>query len=94
VRYLWIDSLCIVQESFDDWSREAAQMGNVYHNAYLTIAAVSACDSGEGCFMPGDFRKERPCWSLMRGDIHGDRPESCLFLRPRPNVLQKIYMFV
>ena len=38
VRYLWIDSLCIVQDEPADWEREAANMHNVYANAWFTIA--------------------------------------------------------
>ncbi|KAF2819635.1 HET-domain-containing protein [Ophiobolus disseminans] len=48
VRYLWIDSLCIIQNDAGDWAREAQSMGSVYHNAYLTISAArSASDSEE-----------------------------------------------
>ncbi|OHE92819.1 heterokaryon incompatibility protein [Colletotrichum orchidophilum] len=38
VRYLWIDSLCIIQDDKGDWEREAAEMVNVYRNSYATIA--------------------------------------------------------
>jgi hypothetical protein len=42
VRYLWIDSLCIIQGCPDDWAYEASRMGDVYRGSYFTIAAVSA----------------------------------------------------
>ena len=42
VRHLWIDSLCIIQDSRKDWERESAQMGNIYQNSILTLAAHSA----------------------------------------------------
>ncbi|KFY45755.1 hypothetical protein V494_00801 [Pseudogymnoascus sp. VKM F-4513 (FW-928)] len=32
VRYLWIDSLCIIQDSHEDWEHEVARMGEVYAN--------------------------------------------------------------
>lgn len=50
--YLWIDCLCIVQDSDngDDWRQEAALMGAVYRNATLTIAAASCQDSGQSLF--------------------------------------------
>lgn len=38
-RYLWIDSLCILQDSFDDWDIESSRMRDYYKNAILTIAA-------------------------------------------------------
>jgi hypothetical protein len=37
LRYLWIDSLCIVQDDQDDKDNQIANMGNVYLNAYITI---------------------------------------------------------
>lgn len=42
VRYLWIDSLCIVQDDAGDWEREAALMGSIYHNSTLTIMAATS----------------------------------------------------
>lgn len=39
VNYLWIDSLCILQDSHEDWEREAGKMADYYQNAYVTIAA-------------------------------------------------------
>ncbi|KAH7635705.1 HET domain protein pin-c2 [Sordaria sp. MPI-SDFR-AT-0083] len=47
-RYLWIDSLCIVQDDKDDWGREAGLMSKVYSQAYCTLAALNAKDSTEG----------------------------------------------
>lgn len=51
IRYLWIDSLCIVQDDEEDWRKEASKMGKVYERAILTIAASGAHDSHEGCFI-------------------------------------------
>jgi hypothetical protein len=39
IQYLWIDSICIIQDSKDDWEAESAKMGSVYRNAYVTIVA-------------------------------------------------------
>lgn len=47
-RYLWIDSLCILQNDIDDWEIEAGKMQAVFRNAYCTIAATSAEDSTQG----------------------------------------------
>ena len=47
---IWIDSLCIVQDSKDDWMCEAPKMTNVYRNAVLNIAAVAASHSDCGCW--------------------------------------------
>ncbi|EXK29255.1 serine/threonine protein kinase [Fusarium oxysporum f. sp. melonis 26406] len=52
IPYLWIDSLCIIQDDPKDWRREAARMGQVFSNAYCTIAAASAAASNEGFLTP------------------------------------------
>ncbi|KAH7090617.1 heterokaryon incompatibility protein-domain-containing protein [Paraphoma chrysanthemicola] len=48
VRYIWIDSLCIVQDSRDDWAAEGSQMDKIYKSAWLTLAATSASTSEDG----------------------------------------------
>jgi hypothetical protein len=50
VRYLWIDSLCIAQDSKEDWERNAAAMWEIYTNSYVTIAATASRDSSQGLF--------------------------------------------
>ncbi|KAI8656189.1 HET domain-containing protein [Fusarium keratoplasticum] len=52
LRYLWIDSLCIIQDSREDWQIEFSKMADIYHNSFLTIAAISSPDSRGGCFCP------------------------------------------
>lgn len=47
--YIWIDSYCIVQDDELDWSREAAAMGEIYENAFITLSATTATD-GDGLF--------------------------------------------
>ncbi|KAH9887389.1 heterokaryon incompatibility protein-domain-containing protein [Cubamyces lactineus] len=47
-RYLWIDSLCIIQDSKEDVHRELARMRDVYRHALLTIDACSAANVSEG----------------------------------------------
>jgi hypothetical protein len=60
IRYVWIDSLCIIQDSVSDWSTESAKMGEYYMNSYFTVAAVSASDSSRGCFLERDLLKVTP----------------------------------
>jgi len=50
IRYLWIDSLCIVQGDQDDWAREASRMSSVYQNAQITIAAAASDCGDKGLF--------------------------------------------
>jgi hypothetical protein len=47
-RYLWADTLCIVQDSVEDKVREIAQMAQIYTDAFLTIIAASASKVSEG----------------------------------------------
>jgi hypothetical protein len=48
IRYLWIDSLCIIQGDKADWRTEGSKMCEIYHGAYLTICAARASDDREG----------------------------------------------
>ncbi|KAF5253701.1 hypothetical protein FANTH_1393 [Fusarium anthophilum] len=50
ITYLWIDSLCIIQDSPEDWKEQAAQMADVYQHSFLTIAATKSHDGSQGCF--------------------------------------------
>ncbi|KAF2258818.1 HET-domain-containing protein [Lojkania enalia] len=52
IPYLWIDALCIIQDSPSDWALEASRMASVYQNAYITIVATDATDSSQGFFVP------------------------------------------
>jgi hypothetical protein len=50
IEYLWIDSLCIIQDSRDDWLREASLMCSVYTNSWVNFAATSSRDGTGGLF--------------------------------------------
>jgi hypothetical protein len=50
IRFLWIDSLCIIQDSDHDWQRESSMMGLIYQNALCTITANEARNSHGGIF--------------------------------------------
>jgi len=56
-RYLWIDSLCIVQDSLEDWENEAATMASVYGNAALTICAEASANGQRGIFNSANERR-------------------------------------
>lgn len=59
-QYLWIDSLCIIQDDSKDWAAEAATMCNVYQYATLTIAAAHAAGGDVGCFKDRDGLLQMP----------------------------------
>jgi hypothetical protein len=51
LQYLWIDSLCIIQDSKADWESEAGRMRMVYEHAFVTIVGEGMQDSASGCFV-------------------------------------------
>lgn len=51
IDFIWIDSLCIIQEDEADWTRESGRMSVVYGRSTLNIAATSAVDGSQGCFL-------------------------------------------
>ena len=50
LRYLWVDSLCIVQDSQPDMQDQFPKMGQIYGNALLTIVAADGDDANTGLF--------------------------------------------
>ncbi|KAF2824701.1 HET-domain-containing protein [Ophiobolus disseminans] len=56
IRYLWIDALCIIQDSAKDWQRESSMMSMLYRYGFINIAATGAASGNEGCFWDRDPR--------------------------------------
>ncbi|KAF2257851.1 HET-domain-containing protein, partial [Lojkania enalia] len=50
VRFVWIDSLCIIQDSKNDWLREAQKMRHVYRNCIVVIATLGPIYNNQGLF--------------------------------------------
>jgi hypothetical protein len=48
LEYIWIDSLCIIQDDKDDWAREASTMADIYSGAYVVLSATATetCTDG------------------------------------------------
>ncbi|KAG4442584.1 hypothetical protein IFR05_001914 [Cadophora sp. M221] len=64
IRYLWIDSLCILQDDPKDFEREGTAMHKTYSMATCTIAASSSSDGQGGCLIPrgnGNQEQLKPC---------------------------------
>lgn len=68
IQYLWIDALCIIQDSPEDWETESAKMSNIYEKSYLVIAASSSSSATQGFL--GHQRQEKPYYVSVPGD-HG-----------------------
>jgi hypothetical protein len=54
LQYLWVDSLCIIQDDEEDWKTEAPKMGDIYYGAFITIAAASSASGNQS------FLQDRP----------------------------------
>ncbi|KAK8076973.1 hypothetical protein PG996_003143 [Apiospora saccharicola] len=54
LKYIWIDALCIIQDSETDWTIEASKMTQVYTNGYINISADASPDGGGGLFRGRD----------------------------------------
>ena len=58
---IWIDSLCIIQDSLDDWRKESVNMSKVYVNAVCNIAATGSSGCDEGLFHNQESALIAPC---------------------------------
>lgn len=68
VRYLWIDSLCILQGEDGDFNEEAKKMEDVYSGSTCVIAASRANSQRDG------FLKPRPQCDYVMFQRHGEKP--------------------
>lgn len=68
--YIWIDSLCIIQDSTEDWNRESEIMGDIYRNAICTIAATDSFNGDQGCFRQRYTLRNRTC-QIWRNEEQG-----------------------
>ncbi|KAM0256813.1 hypothetical protein ACHAQJ_004765 [Trichoderma viride] len=75
IKYIWIDSLCIIQDSSDDWKDQAAQMCEIYSGAYVTLAAAWSADSDVGLF------RESPSFKVQSTAPLGSQAASYLIRR-------------
>lgn len=50
IQFLWIDSLCIIQDDDRDWRKECKRMADIFKNSFFTLSALSSMDSSDGLF--------------------------------------------
>lgn len=98
LRFLWIDSLCVIQDSFDDWAEQAPTMQDIYRHAFVNIAASFGGSSTAGLFRQRisesvqPFRVEAswmpdesdPMFDLAKMARGLSQEYGLHFLRPRP----------
>lgn len=61
LRYLWIDSLCIIQDSELDWEEQSGKMSEIFCHSTVTIGAAAAFSSKDS------FLRNRPDDNLRIG---------------------------
>lgn len=71
-QYLWIDSLCIVQDDVADWENECSRMGDIYLNSVCTLAAPSATSSH------GDLLSQRSSQELASCRLEAKQDQKSL----------------
>ncbi|KAK0719319.1 heterokaryon incompatibility protein-domain-containing protein [Lasiosphaeris hirsuta] len=78
-RYLWIDSLCIIQDLTADWQAEAGRMADVYLKAVLTLAAAASTDANSGLFTT---RKPLPRHIVLDDQADPADPDPITIVQP------------
>jgi hypothetical protein len=76
IRFLWIDALCIIQDSQQDWAAESSKMGRIYEDAFLTLQ-VDAEDSSVSLLGP---RKPADVWLKVPFTKHSQACKGSLYL--------------
>ena len=61
VRFIWIDSLCIIQDDPQDWRAESITMQDVYTHSFCNLSAMAISSGVHGLFPPRDIDRVRPC---------------------------------
>lgn len=59
--HLWVDRLCIFQDSPEAWSSEAEVMGKIYQNGICNISAAVSDHCDGGCFNTRNPLSNLPC---------------------------------
>ncbi|TGO64931.1 hypothetical protein BOTNAR_0083g00140 [Botryotinia narcissicola] len=90
LRFIWIDSLCIVQDSLDDWKHESVLMASTYSNCYVNIAATGAADSSKGCLAPRNpLHRSIPLFA--KGLLQPETEDKSIFVRHSLNGLHQFF---
>lgn len=71
IPYLWVDSLCILQDDVSDWQRQCGQMNEIYGNARVTLIAASSRTCNEGFLNPKQHGLQFPYQLDTRPEVNG-----------------------
>jgi hypothetical protein len=59
-QFIWIDALCIIQDSEEDKRKEITKMRSIYQNAFMTISVANSYSVYGGFPEPVGQRREKP----------------------------------
>jgi hypothetical protein len=92
VRYLWIDSLCILQGDEDDWAKESMCMSAIYGNSYCTLAALGSADNNKGLCQVSNMAESIGSFVDLRFEHQQERPVNIrIFEQHQPRGWQQAY---
>lgn len=73
IRYIWIDALCIIQDSKEDWEKEAPIMQHVYSNSACTLSASGSENPDDGLFHERNL--DFICPGKVRSSLFSNEPQ-------------------
>lgn len=79
-RFLWIDALCIIQDSPEDIEKEMAVMGDIFEQSVLTLSAEGGLSADAGLFVRRDPRWYHPCQLEMSAHAGLDKTKQTVFV--------------
>ncbi|KAJ4857823.1 heterokaryon incompatibility protein (HET) domain-containing protein [Trichoderma breve] len=57
IRYIWIDSLCIIQDSKSDWKKHSLKMSDIYSNSSITLVESHGLHTEKRLFQDSTARR-------------------------------------
>lgn len=84
IRYIWIDSLCIIQDhDARDWDEQASKMNEIYGGSTVTLVAASSNSVMNGFLKERELQYIPISWSRNQvGDSDDIKPLATMFLSP------------
>ncbi|KAK3312702.1 heterokaryon incompatibility protein-domain-containing protein [Apodospora peruviana] len=89
LEYVWIDSLCIVQDDLGDWHQVASSMASIYEGAAITVFATSCASSSDSLFSNPNGTTEASDMTFHRGCGSNVEGQAIFPLLTRAWVLQE-----
>jgi hypothetical protein len=71
IPYLWVDALCIIQDSTQDWAQQSAKMATIYSNALVTLAALDSTSTADGFLISRNINLPHPQIEVQIEVDHG-----------------------